>query len=410
MGNLLKIGYFRSVKRDTGEVSYVSYKEYLSWMDEYKLQLKEMADKGQVLLYCACCQEDELELSITSNLVVRVKNNKKQAMHMDSCPKSVFYSHWNDTAENGIRNDEDEGIVFNIALPSVQKSKSSSSSSGDAKDHRTGILDMVKTLNMLTWEKQTYSKKKEIREANKARLPQTWVYKDVDAINRLLFGVSNQVYARCRGEVVPFINLCYKKDLFYACTDWRMQWFVYAVIEKIGEIKKERKYQYITVRMPSLQSTKKAVIRVETEQYLKMIEGFGEEKEGMHRILAGYICRKSFKGDDGSVNEWMNLLKGIILYVSDNGLYVENEHVAAVANYMSEKRILFKRPYFPLENYGSETPTFLLERLHAKNIIVDVVSEKLYEKRSIYCEDNEEYDCILLKEGEDFTSSLNSLV
>lgn len=416
--NLIKTGYFRLIDAVKQKTSYVSYKEYLNWDDNYKMYLKDMVDKGQSELYCACCRENILELSITSNLVMRVKNNKLQDQHMDSCPKSIVYSHWNDDSKNGISSNEDEKVLFNIALPSVQKSKSSSSSSSSSgssssepKDHRTGILDMVKTLNMLAWEKQTYSKKKEIREANKANLPQTWKYKNLDEFIRLIFGISNQVYARCRGEVIPFIELCYRKDLFYACEDWRMQWFMYAVIEKIGIVKKERKYQYVTVKMPSLQSAHKAVIRVETEHFLKIIEGYEEDTEGMHRILTGYICRRSFKDNEtGQPTEWINLLKGIIISVSDNGLYVEDERVAAVANYLSNNRILYKRPYFPLENYGSEIPSFLIERLNDKDLIVDVVSEKLYEQRIKYCEDNEEYECVLITENDSFKEKLDFLL
>lgn len=253
MSNILKVGYFRKIDNVTGNATYVNYKEFYNWEEKNRARLKQLADNGAVKLCCACCLEDTLELTITSNFVIRVKNNKLQESHMDSCPKSVHYANWNDSSGNGIKNTEDEDIIFNIALPSVVKSKSSSSSSsggtgtGTPRDKRTGILEMVTTLNKVAWEKQTFSKKKEIREANKAGLPQTWVYKTLEEFNRLMFGVANDIYARVKGQMMPFINLCYRKDLFYACNDWRVQWFIYAEIIRVGEVKTERKYQYVTV-------------------------------------------------------------------------------------------------------------------------------------------------------------------
>ena len=172
---------------------------------------------------------------------------------------------------------------------------------------------------------------------------------------------------------------------------------MYAVIEKIGQIKKERKYQYVTVRMPSNVSANKAVIRIETEMFEKVFDGYDVELNGTHRVLAGYICRKSFNNDDGSVSEWMHFLKGIVIRVSNNGLYCENEVVSKVANYLCENHVVFTRPYFPLENYGSEIPTFLVGRYNKKDLILDVpATEKIMVKREVYSEDNSEYDIIML--------------
>ena len=403
--NIIKIGYFRRVLGDLS-TSYISFKDfYANWSDDAKAELKREVDMCQCKLFCACCHENDLELSVTSNYVVRVKENRQQAEHMESCPKSKLYEHWNDTAENGVKKTEDERVVLNITLPNVLKSNSSSSSSSSSSttsspaNKRTNIYECISMINKLAWEKQTFSIRKKIREANAAGVTQTWEYKDIDAFNRLIFGVSNDIFVRVRGEIIPFIALCYRKDLFYECDDWTRQWFMYAVIEKIGVIKQERKYQYVTVRMPSLNSPNKAVIRIETEIFNKIFDGFMEEKANMHRILAGYICRKSFKNDDGTYTEWMHFLKGNVCWVSSNGLICENETAANIANYMCDNHIVFKRPMFPLENYGGEIPTFMVERLSKKNIVLDVpLQEKLIAKRQLYIENNDEYDIVLLDE------------
>lgn len=415
MENIIKIGYFRKVD-SSGLVSYISLKEFYSlWDDESKAWLKKNNEMGQCRLFCACCQDDILELSVTANYVVRVKSNHQQAEHAASCPKSTLYNHWNDTSQNGIKATEDEQLVFNIALPSVMKSTSSSSSSsssssnGDGSNKRTNILDIVVSLNKMAWELQSYSIKKKIREARKEGAAPSWEYKDIDAFNRLIFGISNRVYARVRGEIIPFIHLAYRKDLFYECDDWRRQWFIYAVIDKISEVKPQRKYQYVTVRMPSLQSKNKAVIRVETELYYKIFNGYEEQVDGTSRILSGYICRKSFDNTDGTVSEWMNLLKGVVVYVNRFGLYCENTSIAEVSNYMCDRRLIYKRPYLPLENYGSEIPTFMIECFNKKDIIIDLPpTDALYSKRQLYVKDNPEFDIHLIT-SQDYMEKLENI-
>jgi len=181
-------------------------------------------------------------------------------------------------------------------------------------------------------------------------------------------------------------------------------------VDKISPIKNERKYQYVTVLMPSMQSKTKAVIRIETQQYLKIFGGYEKEEDGTHRILAGYICRKSFPCEDGTVKEWMEFLKGVVFRVSEHGLYAEDCYVATVLNYLCKNHIIFKRPYFPLENYGSEIPTLLVERLNKKDLIVDVVSERIYRKRQPFGEDNEEYECFFIKTDDDLGDQLDKLL
>lgn len=416
MENLLKVGYFRALDA-TGQVRYISYREYNSWSEESKNIFRQRIQSGQSKLYCACCRDNSLDLIITANNVVRVANNRQQDRHMESCPKSIYYSGWNDLAHNGINATEDETVTFNISLPAVNKTSTSSSSSsssnkgtGSPREKKTSIYDMVTTLNKIAWERQTFIKKKEIKEANRKKFPQTWEYKNIDDFNRLIFGVAHNVYCKCQGQVIPFINLCYRRDTFYACTDWRRQWFFYAVIDKISEIKTSRKYQYITVRMPSDKSSSKAVIRVLTADFTDLISGYEEDVPETYRILAGYICRKSFPMDDGTNSEWINLIKGIILRVSKYGLYAENTDVAAVANYLADNHVIYKRPYFPLENYGGELPTFEIERMNDKNILIDCPDNENYETRCQLADNNEEYTCICIQNGENYAQALSKFI
>lgn len=416
MDNIIKIGYFRKVSAD-GRTGYISFNEYYGlWDEESKANLKRNVEMSQCRLYCACCLENNLELSVTSNYVVRVKSNHLQSEHAESCPKSVLYNHWNDTQKNGIQATEDEQMVFNIALPSVAKSTSTSSStssssgSGDSMNKRTGILDIVITINKMAWELQGYSIKKKIREARRAEVPLDWEFKDIDAFNRLIFGISNRIYARVRGEVIPFINLAYRKDAFYNCDDWRRQWFVYAIVEKISTVKPERRFQYVTVKMPSLQSKNKAVIRIETELFNKIFNGYEEDAPGTYRILSGYICRKSFDNTDGSVSEWMELLKGVVVRVNQYGLYCDNLAVAEVANYLCEKKQIYRRPYLPLENYGSEVPSFIIERYNRRDIIIDMpLTDNSYAKRQNYVANNAEFDIVLITQ-QDYRDKLHPLL
>lgn len=398
MENLVKVGYFRKVTNDF-KTSYIAYKEFYSlFSEEAKEDLRRSVEMEQCKLFCACCRENNLELSITSNHVVRVRKNEQQSEHMDSCPKSKMYEHWNDMAENGIKTTEDERLVFNITLPSVVKSTSSGSSSSSSSassgsgNKRTNIFECVSALNKLAIERQTYSIKKKIHIANAEGEPQTWEYKDIDAFNRLIFGVANDVFVRVRGEIIPFIELCYRKDRYYECEDWRRQWFIYAVVEKIAPVKQERKYQYVTVRMPSDKGPK-SVIRIETDTFNKIFNGFMDEKPGMFRVLAGYICRKSFKNPDSTFSEWMHFLKGGVVIVSENGMMCESELEIEIANYMCKNHIIFRKSQFPLENFGGEVPSFLIDRLNRKTLVIDVpLTEKLLAKRQLYATDNEEFD------------------
>ncbi|MBQ7067153.1 MAG: hypothetical protein IJN92_10080 [Lachnospiraceae bacterium] len=345
---------------------------------------------------------------ITANNVIRVKNNKLQDEHMKSCPKSVHYEKWVAGNKKGTKSDEDGNIMFNIVLPSVIKSNSSGSSSsasaGDKEntEHRTSLQDMVIKLNAIAWEKQTFSKKKEIALANREKRPQTWEYKSNHDFIRLIFGISNDIGIKVGNHFGKLADICYRRDVFYQCEDFRQRFFMYATIDKISEYKEERKYQYITVNMPSDKSKNKATIRIPTVIFDVMIQGKEDIMEGTHRILAGYVHRSMFKNEDGTVTDWITMLKGVILYTAENGLYAEDGYTANLINRLCEKRVIFKRPYQPLENFGDTIPAVMIERLRSKHILIDTAaSTREYNKKLNWSLDNPEYDCIILKPEDD---------
>lgn len=406
---MVKTGYARIVDSYADNDSYLSFRE-LSYFSEDSLKaLKQKMDRGQCRMFCACSAYDDLELSITANNVVRVRNNGLQDRHKESCPKSVRYGAW--LAENmdgaGFVG-EAEKVVFQITLPgvgSVSSSASSTSSSSGSGSHRIKLLEMVKTLNSMAWEKQTYSKKKAISISRKQGTPLSFQYKSSREFSQLIYGISNEIYVQYGSTITSFNSLYYRIEDFYSCMDYRRRFFIYAEIEKISAFKQERKYQYITLKMPGNKSKSKTVVRVATDKFIKMfdVEDLNDAYE-TKRILAGYVNHSIYSSMTGdSTSEWMTLLKGVVFFVSDNGLYAETEYVAKVIDMLSSQPLIFMRPYLPLENYRNLIPTLLVEVYRGKDIIIDIVTEgdKEYNKRLAYGEDNSEYDCIILRDGDD---------
>lgn len=418
----VKTGYMRIVGKIN---SVISFREFYLYSDEKKALLIKSMKQNQISLYCACCDENKLGLMITANGYIRVKNNGMAEQHMESCPKSIHYGSWVAKLNDGSTVDEDGNLFFNIQLPSAYKKKKSEEmidkdtisqededeetiEENEDKDenkekdkddteptHRKNILDMVFSLNALAWEKQTFSIKKDIALANKKGEKPSWKYKCHTDFVRLIYGVTNDVRVNVDHIPCTLYDICYQKDRFYQNEDWRKRYFFYAEVEKIKELNEERKYQYITVRMPSKTSATKAVIRVETDDFIKMTKQLHTDTVGTHLAIAGYIKRSLFKDKATGViqSDWITLLKGVFFYTSLYGLYVENEVVAEKINELCEKRILFKRPYQGLENYGNLIPTIMIEKLHEKNIIYDfVTSINKYNKRLPLTDDNKEYD------------------
>lgn len=396
---LIKTGYMRVVNR-CNNIQYISFKEFLAYADSTRQFFKSKYDAGEISVYCACSSNNDLELSITENGVVRVKSNHQQEKHLPACPKSKNYQNWLNKHKNGnFLVDETGSIIFNITIPSVFKSTSTGSgsneSSGSSLTH-TSLLSMITTLNAIAWEKQTYSKKKEIALENKEGRPHTWTYKNRIDFIRLIFGVSNEILVKNGQNIFSFYDLCYRKDIYYACNDYKRRFFIYAQVSKISEFKEERKYQYVTLEMPSDKSNK-TTVRIKTEEYIDLIENIDIESIKNY-ILAGYVHRSRFEDSD-----WMTFIKGSFCLVSNNGLYSENDYVASVFDYFSEMQVIFKRCYQPVSCYGEYIPTMVIENIRGKSVLIDFVSTKqMRSKRSAFVKDNPEYH-IIISLYEEFT-------
>ena len=421
MSGMVKIGYFRIVKGT--EERYTSFSEFASWDESQKEKLRIMRERKMLSLYCGCKSENSLELSVTKNHVIRVAHNKMQDEHLQSCPKSIRYERWLAQQLPGAGLAEDEKIEdetrvsFRIALPSITPSSSSSSGSStsrsnpDEAQHRARLLDMIRVINYTAWEKQNYSIKKKIKQMRAGTELMPWQYKDRDEFLRLFFGITNEIYVQVLGEVLPFYELCYKRKVFFeSANDYRF--FMAAEILKVSDYKEDRKYQYITVKMPSNVSKDKAVVRVPTKLFCALQEDLEREFAGTVKMLGGYIYHAVYtKVSEGDSADWITMLKGVVYHVCDDtGLMVDSERERAVLSQLITSRQLFLRPTNGLENYGDMLPTAVIERLTQKNMIIDCVpTTREYNKRFPYSEDNPEFDVCLFKEDEipDIATLLN---
>jgi len=396
----IKVGYFRIVKND-GSERYMSFDEFRLMEMETKMIMRERALNGSVRLFCACQQKNISELHITSQGVLRVAENGQQAEHMESCPKSESYAGYIAQTKKGVlpAGLSEDSLLFSISLPSFSKSVSSSSGgsgngAGRPREKKTDLYDLVTSVNRYAWLMQTYSIRKRISEMKKEGKEPLWSYKDLEQFNRLFFGVANDIYVKVNREVAPLYELCYKKDLFTQCLDTQRQFFIYAEVIRVGEFKQSRRYQYVTVKMPSEQSSSKSVIRVETEDYISMFNGVNELTD-KHIMLAGYIRKAMYQKPDGSYDVWMTLTRGIVCEVTEHGLIVENESVKCAAQLLADKRILFYRPYLAVENYGNEVPAIIIERYNQKNVLIDFPESADFAIKDTYGKGNEEYDCYI---------------
>lgn len=384
-----KIGYFSVIRQD-GSRSYLSYAEFYDKGPEFAQFLR-----GSGYRLCCACVDDyvELALNITKNGVIRVADNGRQDEHAEGCPKSVHYKKWLLEHANGVVTNDTNQLCFKISIPSGEKSESTSEgSSSSAKtapeNKRAGILDMIGRVNCLAWQKQTYSIKKQIAEANRAGEKPTWKYKSLEDFNRLFFGVSNEVNLIWRQETFTLYDIAYRRDAFYQA-DYQKKFFIYALLEKISPYKEDRKYQYLTVHMPSEKSANKAVVRVLTEDFGRLLKDYNDSFEAgtlddHNLILTGYVRHDSFKTEDG-IQNWITLIKGVFLEVSENGLYCAHPAEREIMDALCERRILFKKPVLPLPGYGGNIPTILIEQKgDKKDIIIDICkSSQEYAKKAL---------------------------
>lgn len=152
-----KIGYFKI--EWNGKTDYLSYDEYYARGEEFKKSLKRQQDNGKIRMSCACQDTENLELTITKNLIIRVKNNGQQMKHKESCPKSEVYNRWLEEHQAGAFMSEDGKLCFNVIVPTGIKTEnnysgSSESSSGSTYKKRADGVDLAKSVNALAWQKQ----------------------------------------------------------------------------------------------------------------------------------------------------------------------------------------------------------------------------------------------------------------
>ena len=396
-----KIGYFRISQESKEE--YVSYDEYYSmWSENLKNYYRQLQDTGKIKMSCACQDNDELELSITKNLVIRVKNNKQQLKHKESCPKSETYGNWLAQNRSGAFLNEDGILCFNITVPTGNETQyNSGSSSGESTSSdgagatRANALDMATYIIAYAWQKQTYSIKKQISMARKEGKKPEWSYKSQEEFMKLFYGVTNEINVYREKSIFPFSSMCFKTSTFYAA-DYKQKFFLYAKVIDLGEFQKDWKYQTITIAAP-YNSEKRLKVRILTDTYTKMTTDL-DMQEDENCYVAGYVRHDSFHNKDGSESSWITMLKGIFLFTSQNGYYITNRKTPEkeVIDILSTKHILFHRPLMPLDNYGGYVPTMVIEQLKGKDIVIDIcatLQEKT--KKEKFAEKNTSYDFML---------------
>lgn len=443
---MVRPGYMRIVNRKDGRFRYLSFREYYGFDESQKRNLYQQQKKGIVDVFCACNEKNILSLTITSNYVIRVSENKMYDKHMKSCPKSEHYERWlNLNNKEGVRNELQDGqMAFKITLPSPfppklislgeaidepageesacvseeekkeRRVKSEEEKAAEREKeadtvHRVNLKNMVTSINKMAWERQTFSIKKQIHLCKKEQRPVTWEYKSSADFIRLIYGISHDITIMVGSSVGTLSDICYNRTTYYQNEEPGSRYFIYAEIEKLGEFKESRKYQYITLRMSSPKSASRTAIRVRTPEYNDLILEYKDDIPGTKKVLAGYVTRNIWR-KDGQESDWMTLLQGCIFLTSENGLICNSAYEASVANALAEKKILFKAPYIPLENYGNFVPTFQIERLRKKDMLIDIVTSKRTKTKILSCveEDNPEFDFqVFVEDDEDIFDSLD---
>lgn len=432
---IAKTGYFRH--ENNGNIGYISYSDFNTWSESTKKNWKENHDNGTVKMYCACCPENTLKLTVTADYKIRVANNKLQDQHKPSCPKSIHYiTYANSSSKNGILMNEDGAAVLNITLPSIYvkekepepedteislegidpeeliKLLESDDEKPEKKEksdkepyHRTNILQTVMYLNKVAFEKQTFSVKKAIRLAREQKISKADIrYKTFEDFTRQIFGVSNDVIVNCKYGTIPFSQLLYRKDAYYTNEDGTRHWFIYAKILGYSEYKEERKYQYMKLLLPSLKG-KITTIRIPTSQFAPIKEEYDriKEMEGCNPVLAGYAVRRLYKPISGQESDWMQLLKGEVIKVSESGLYAATERSLQAINYLTEHKILFLTPYVCPEGYTQTPPAIVIQQYKEKDILIDFPdTKKDYKKLMAFKDTTEEYDCFIFNPEEEY--------
>lgn len=427
-----KPGYLRIEGKTSRTVAYT---EIANWPKESLTKLHYLVTKGEVKLYCACSCENDLELSITENGVVRVSHNRQQKQHKESCPKSKMYSKYISENNKGLFWTNDS-ILLNIALPTpyrksnynCEKEETDSSqteiehdetqvveniteSDADTKTitskdkpviHRAKIEDIVLLLSAKAWEQTVHKMARSSKDGHTAirDYPTDRKYLD-ECIN----SVAKKIYLQAGQQTMRLSDMFYKKELFYQAQE-QSRWFMSARVIKISPFKAERKFQYVTVEMPSNVSAQKAVVRIFSEDFEKLfgeIDTVAVEDNKSNVWLSGYIRRSDFTSQDGKANTWITLLRGCVTYCSNGGIHSCTKEDVQLYNYLTRERILFKVPYVAMPCYGNYKPTIEIQTAK-RNIFIDIVwddeKSKLYNKKSELAHMVCEYDIQVITQSE----------
>ncbi len=401
-----KPGYFRIEGKYS---ALVSFEDLSSMSNEERQRLRDQEGRGELRFYCACNENERLQLHMTRDLYMRVAHNGQQDKHRDACPKSTVYEQRAREFLGGVEIEEgmdrDTG-VYHLSLPPLYDYEQSSSGNGkprgaSPRDKKIAIDLFTRSLIRLAWQKQQYSIKKKIREALREQKKPQWEYKNLSEFLRLLFGNCNDVMVQIEREYSKFYDYCYKPSVFYkTANDYRF--FICARIIEVKEYKAERKYQYVVLEMPSNRSHDKATVRIPTKQFDKHLrERLDETIEGTEKLLCGWVYHAYYPSPEGD-SDWISFIRGAVIPVTSCGMYADTKEESALITELCKRHVLFIRPELPLLSYGGNIPTVLIEKRDGKDILIDIVkSTKAYEERLKYVENNPQYEIFLYKKKDD---------
>lgn len=394
-----KVGYVKICPRNgTGEF-LMALKEL--YADKEYLETLRNRQGVDVELFCGCVEDYSLPLFITKTGVIRVAHNGQQMLHQESCPKSAYYERYLKKALSGVTVESESGEkVFHLFLPSAYTKPSSvGGSSGsepreDSGNHRTGIDELVCYVVKYAWEKQTFSIKKKIREASRQKIRAEWSYKNFDDFMRLFFGVCADIHISSSAEVPTLKDMCYSAKKFSGA-DYTQRFFFYAPVLKLSEYRPERKYQYLVLGMSSSHSRERASVRMKTKDFEKLfLDDFGNADiprlDGCTTMLAGYCSRSSFEKEDGTVAEWINVLKCTTLFAHGSGLLCRNLSQVKLYDHLIGGSILFTVPYEPVGEF-SILPDARISKQNGADELYFVCSMRKWKKIEKEPYDEEEF-------------------
>ena len=66
---------------------------------------------------------------------------------------------------------------------------------------------------------------------------------------------------------------------------------------------------------------------------------------------------------------------------------------------MCKRHILFHKPVFPLESYGNQIPTLIIERKGEKDLLVDIAKNQTDYDEKMQIEEREEYEHLIFEKS-----------